>query len=106
MMAGTMNRQPTKCLIASAEEMPDLNAMSYEEEAEFWQNHEVAPGLVDPTYITSPEQIPDSFPSEEAEIEWWERHSFAPGVMEEGPEVDAELDRLLGIDRTPRRHGR
>jgi hypothetical protein len=51
--------------------------------------------------ITHPDQLPDfSKLTWEEEDEFWRTHDFAEGVFEEGPEVDAELDGLLGIDRS------
>jgi len=46
--------------------------------------------------ITHPDQIPDfDTMTEEEEAEFWETHDFADGVLEEGPEVDAEFERIL-----------
>jgi hypothetical protein len=47
--------------------------------------------------ITSPDQIPESFPSWEAEDEFWRTHDFADGVLEEGEEVEAEFFKGLGV---------
>ena len=48
--------------------------------------------------ITSPDELPD-FDSltPEQEAEFWETHDFAEGVLEEGPEVDAEVYKALGV---------
>ncbi len=48
--------------------------------------------------ITSPDQIPEEFPSYEAEAEFWETHELAEEVLEDGPEVRAEFYRKLGIE--------
>jgi len=50
-------------------------------------------------YITSRDQIPTEFNSEDDETEFWELAHFAEGVLEEGPHIDAEVDRILGINR-------
>jgi hypothetical protein len=58
-----------------------------------------------PKLITSLDQIP-SFKDDAERLEWFESHELAPELFEEGPEVDAELDRALGITRTRKRGGK
>lgn len=50
--------------------------------------------------ITDPGQMPDlSSMSWEEEDQFWATHDFAEGVLDEGPEVDAEFYKTLGIER-------
>ena len=48
--------------------------------------------------ITSSGELPD-FDSltPEQEAEFWETHDFAEGVLEEGPEIEAEVYKALGV---------
>ena len=50
-------------------------------------------------YVTSTDQIPVEFESETEEEEFWETAYFADGVLEEGQEIEDEVDRVLGIER-------
>lgn len=48
--------------------------------------------------ITSPDEMPDfDALTPEQEAEFWETHDFAEGVLEEGPEIDAEVYKALGV---------
>ena len=48
--------------------------------------------------VHSTSDIP-KFKNELEESDWWDTHTLAPELWESGPEVDAELDKLLGIKR-------
>lgn len=56
------------------------------------------------TLITSPDELPDfATMTAEQEAEFWETHDFAEGVFDEGPEVDAEVYKALGIQNPKER---
>lgn len=60
--------------------------------------------MSDRILITSLDQIPDfDLMTWEEEADWWERAEFADGVLEESPEVEAEVDAVLGIKRATKR---
>lgn len=46
------------------------------------------------TLVTSADELPNF---EAMTAEYWETHDFAEGVLEEGPEVDAEVYKALGV---------
>jgi len=48
--------------------------------------------------IRSLDQIP-RFRNDLEESDWWDEHELAPELMESGPQVEADLDKALGIKR-------
>lgn len=39
------------------------------------------------------------FKSELEESQWWDTHTLAADLWQSGPEIEAEIDKLLGIRR-------